>query len=196
MAHRVFFLLGETAEYRTVPAAGYSLIFGGNKMKKLSLSLAAITAVSLAAPMAVSAGGYGAAGCGLGAVVFGSKPGMIQVLAATTNGTFASQTFGITTGTSECGGGAIKVQSEQKIYAYNNFGQLQQEIAQGRGERLQTLAYLMGCDSKAVDAFGAAAQKNYSQIFSGKTVDSDVMLERVRSAVQSDAAVASQCSAL
>jgi hypothetical protein len=45
------------------------------------------------------------------------------------------------------------------------FGQLQKEIAQGRGERLQTLAYLMGCDAKAVDAFGAAAQKNYGTIF-------------------------------
>jgi hypothetical protein len=166
-------------------------------MKKVTgISLAVAFAATLAVPASVSAGGYGAAGCGLGAVVFGSKPGMIQVLAATTNGTFYSQTFGITTGTSECGGGAIKVEAEQKVYAYNNFTQLQKEIAQGRGERLQTLAYLMGCDSKAVDAFGAAAQKNYSQIFSGKTVDSDVMLERVRSAVQSDAAVASQCSAL
>lgn len=189
-------MLGETAEYRTVPAAGYSLIFGGNKMKKLSLSLAAITAISLAAPMAVSAGGYGAAGCGLGAVVFGSKPGMIQVLAATTNGTFASQTFGITTGTSECGGGVVKVQSEQKIYAYNNFGQLQQEIAQGRGERLQTLAFMMGCNAKSVDKFGAVAQKNYSQIFADNKTDSELMLERLRSAAQSDATLASSCSAL
>ncbi len=165
-------------------------------MKKTTTTLAILFAASMAAPAAVSAGGYGSAGCGLGAVVFGSKPGLIQVLAATTNGTFYSQTFGITTGTSECGGGVVKVQAEQKVYAYNNFGQLQKEIAQGRGERLQTLAYLMGCDAKAVDAFGAAAQKNYSAIFSDKSVDSDAMLERVRSAVQSDAAVASQCSAL
>ncbi|AFM13916.1 DUF3015 domain-containing protein [Turneriella parva] len=165
-------------------------------MKKSTTTIAILFAASMAAPAAISAGGYGAAGCGLGAIVFGSKPGMIQVLAATTNATFYSQTFGITTGTSECGGGVVKVQAEQKVYAYNNFGQLQKEIAQGRGERLQTLAYLMGCDAKAVDAFGAAAQKNYSAIFSDKSVDSDAMLERVRSAVQSDAAVASQCSAL
>jgi hypothetical protein len=190
------FLLAETGGECTLSLTGYSLIFGGNKMKKLSLSLAAITAVSLAAPMAVSAGGYGAAGCGLGAVVFGSKPGMVQVLAATTNGTFGSQTFGITTGTSECGGGLIKVQAEQRVYAYNNFTQLQQEIAQGRGERLQTLAFMMGCNANSVDKFGAVAQKNYSQIFADGKTDSDLMLERLRSAVRSDAAVASQCSAL
>ena len=165
-------------------------------MKKSTTTLAILFAASMAAPAAISAGGYGSAGCGLGAIVFGSKPGMIQVLAATTNATFYSQTFGITTGTSECGGGVVKVHAEQKVYAYNNFGQLQKEIAQGRGERLQTLAYLMGCDAKAVDAFGAAAQKNYGVIFSDKSVDSDAMLERVRSAVQLDAAVASQCSAL
>jgi len=164
--------------------------------KTFKLVLASVAAVTLSAPVAISASGYGAAGCGLGAVVFGSKPGMIQVLAATTNGTFYSQTFGITTGTSECGGGVVKVQAEQKVYAYNNFGQLQKEIAQGKGERLQTLAYLMGCDANAVEGFGATAQKNYSQIFGDKNADTDLMLERVRSAVKSDAAVASQCSAL
>ena len=164
--------------------------------KSLSLSLAAAAVLSLTVPSAVSAGGYGAAGCGLGAVVFGSNPGMIQVLAATTNGTFASQTFGITTGTSECGGGVVKVQSEQKIYAYNNFGQLQKEIAQGRGERLQTLAYLMGCNAKTVESFSTVAQKNYGNIFAGETTDSDVMLDRVRAAAKSDAVLSAQCSAL
>jgi hypothetical protein len=164
--------------------------------KSISISLAFAATLSLAAPMAVSANGYGAAGCGLGAIVFGSKPGIVQVLAATTNGTFASQTFGITTGTSECGGGAIKVQAEQKVYAYNNFGQLQKEIAQGRGERLQTLAYLMGCNAKTVETFSTVAQKNYSQIFSDKATDSEAMLSRIRTAAQSDAVLASQCSAL
>ena len=165
-------------------------------MKKSTTTIAILFAASMAAPAAISAGGYGSAGCGLGAIVFGSKPGMIQVLAATTNATFYSQTFGITTGTSECGGGVVKVQSEQKIYAYNNFGQLQKEIAQGRGERLQTLAYLMGCNAKTVESFSSVAQKNYGSIFAGETTDSDVMLDRVRAAAKSDAVLSSQCSAL
>jgi hypothetical protein len=151
--------------------------------------------ISLIAPTAISAG-YGSAGCGLGAVVFGSKPGMIQILAATTNGTFASQTFGITTGTSECGGGVVKVQSEQKIYAYNNFGQLQKEIAQGKGERLQTLAYMMGCNANTVDKFSSVAQQNYGQIFADQKTDSDIMLNKIRAAALADAALSSQCTAL
>jgi len=37
---------------------------------------------------------YGTAGCGPGSMAFWNKPGIIQVLAATTNGTFGTQTFG------------------------------------------------------------------------------------------------------
>lgn len=165
-------------------------------MKKIIVSIAALATLTLVAPASISAGGYGAAGCGLGALAIGPKPGMMQVLAATTNWTFGTQTFGITTGTSECGSGAIKVQAEQKAYAYNNFGQLQKEIAQGRGERLQTLAFLMGCGAKSVDSFSAIAQKNYAQIFSEKTTDSDIMLDQIRAAAKSDAHLSAQCSAL
>jgi len=49
----------------------------------------------------VSGQGYGMAGCGIGSIVFADKPGMIQIIAATLNGTAGSQTFGITSGTSK-----------------------------------------------------------------------------------------------
>ena len=39
-------------------------------------------------------GTYGTAGCGLGSMAFGNQKGFIQVLAATTNGLFGTQTFG------------------------------------------------------------------------------------------------------
>src|SRR5205823_3826374 len=47
-------------------------------------------------PAATGKSTYGLAGCGLGSMLFGDQKGMIQILAATTNGTFGSQTFGIT----------------------------------------------------------------------------------------------------
>src|SRR4051812_6327755 len=46
--------------------------------------------------------GYGLAGCGLGSVVFGPKPGMVQVAAATTNNYIVPQTFAISSATSNC----------------------------------------------------------------------------------------------
>src|SRR5262245_22752963 len=63
--------------------------------------------------------GYGAAGCGLGSVFFGSKPGFIQVLAATTNGTSGNQTFGITSGTSNCDTGSGGSASAKVFIAAN-----------------------------------------------------------------------------
>src|SRR5438309_10501086 len=45
---------------------------------------------------------YGLAGCGLGSMIFGDQKGAIQILAATTNSTFGTPTFGISSGTSNC----------------------------------------------------------------------------------------------
>src|SRR5512138_978635 len=52
-------------------------------------------------------GVYGTAGCGLGSMAFGNQKGAIQILAATTNSLFGTQTFGITSGTSNCGEAAV-----------------------------------------------------------------------------------------
>jgi hypothetical protein len=42
-------------------------------------------------------------GCGLGTIVFEGQNGLVsQTFAVTTNGTFGNQTFGITSGTSNC----------------------------------------------------------------------------------------------
>ena len=50
----------------------------------------------------MSGQGYGMAGCGLGSILFGAKPGKIQILSGTTNGIYGNQTFGISSGTSNC----------------------------------------------------------------------------------------------
>ena len=85
---------------------------------------------------------YGAAGCGLGSIVMGKSGN--QVIASTTNGTSGSQTFGITSGTSNC-----VDHHGQKMsltpYIETNQQQLLSEMAKGRGEALAGLAHLMGC---------------------------------------------------
>ena len=116
---------------------------------------------AVVAPKIDNGMGYGAAGCGLGAMVFGSQPGMIQVVAATLNGTFASQTFGITSGTSNCGGGGAA--PTVKAFIEANRDALANDISRGNGETLNNLTQLMGCNNgKEV---GATLQKNYKQIF-------------------------------
>ena len=106
---------------------------------------------------------FGMAGCGLGSIVMGSKGG--QVSAATTNGTGA-QSFGITSGTSNCvAPAAEKAQIEQENFISNNYASLSREAAQGSGETVAAFAGTMGCDRAVFSEFGATLQTNYTKIF-------------------------------
>ena len=165
-------------------------------MKKIfSITGLAAMAGFVFLPMNLSAGGYGAAGCGLGSVVIGSKPGIMQVFAATTNATFGSQTFGITTGTSNCGSGLLSYEMEQNSYMANNFESVQQDIAAGQGEKLNNLAFLMGCSSDSMGKFSSVTQANYDQIFNTNEEQApEYVLYRIKQAVKSDTDLASSCN--
>ena len=153
-------------------------------MRKVIFAVSA--AILLAAPLAAKAGGYGTAGCGLGSMVFGSQPGMIQILAATTNGTFASQTFGITTGTSNCGAMAGGTAST-KAFIDANREALAKDISRGQGETIANLATLAGCSDAS--AVGSALQKNFQAIFPAASVANAQVGDAVISTLKSDAAL-------
>jgi hypothetical protein len=116
-------------------------------------------------------GTYGAAGCGLGSLAFGNQPGAVQILAATTNGLFGTQTFGITTGTSNCGPGLFAMGTKNFVEA--NREAVAKDISRGQGEAIGALAVINHCDSPT--AVGAALQKNFKSIFpSEEAKDEDV----------------------
>ena len=118
----------------------------------------------------VAGQGYGMAGCGLGSIVFGDKPGMVQIFAATSNGIYGNQTFAITSGTSNCGESGRTAQVEQFINV--NKVALEKEVVRGQGESLSSLSHLMGCQN--LD-FTTQMSKNYSRGFpNGKTSSSDL----------------------
>ncbi len=130
---------------------------------------------------------YGTAGCGLGSIVFGNKPGIVQVLAATTNGTFGSQTFGISTGTSNCKDTAPSTASA-KAFIQANREAVAKDIARGQGETISNLTALAGChDDKAV---GAALQKDFAQIFPTEKVTDIQVSDSVVSMLQAHAELA------
>ncbi len=111
--------------------------------------------------MSAFAGNYGEAGCGLGSVVMG-KDGN-QVLASTTNDTSGTQTFGISSGTSNCvDGGTVAINREVPMFIEVNRIALAKDSARGQGETLAGLAQLMGCQEHA---FGHAMKANYDAIF-------------------------------
>jgi len=114
-------------------------------------------------------------GCGLGKLAWHdySHPKSIapQVLMATTNGTFGSQTFGISSGTSGCtNDGHIIAEHKVNVFASMNFENLSQEMAQGHGEHLTSLAMLMGVPVELHPDFFAMTQRQYkSLVKSGAT---------------------------
>jgi hypothetical protein len=145
-------------------------------MKRLLMLAVAVTfAVGPVAPaLAVNPGSsaYGdGPGCGLGAQIFNEKNILHQVLAATTNGSFGTQTFGITTGTLGCSNNGKFVSNEHAtMFANLNFDNLSQEMAQGGGEHLASLATLMGVPAEQQPAFFAMTQEKYASLIqSGET---------------------------
>lgn len=114
---------------------------------------------------------YGTAGCGLGAMVFGDKRGPLQIIAATLNGTAGSQTFGMSTGTSNCGPSAFS-QAEAKAFIDNNAVALENDVVRGQGETLSTLSKIMKCDEAVL---GTTLKNNYKSIYSSGTSSEKVM---------------------
>ena len=135
-----------------------------NKMKITMISLAFL-GFALGGMSTAAAEGYGTAGCGLGSVLIESG-GFMQVFAATTNGSSYSQTFGITSGTSNCvEKGVVKIDKEQEVFVETNLDALQADMAAGGGEYLNGLATLMGCEESVWADVGSLAQANYSSVF-------------------------------
>jgi hypothetical protein len=139
------------------------------KMRKnLVAAQLAMTFICVQGGAAFAVGAWGdGPGCGLGQLVFASQPKAIthQVLGATTNGTFGSQTFGISTGTSGCTSNGQIVKNEQaNVFASLNFENLSQEMAQGQGEHLASLATLLGIPAEQQPAFFSLTQEKYAAL--------------------------------
>jgi Protein of unknown function (DUF3015) len=120
-------------------------------------------------------------GCGLGKLAWADAQGkrkvVQQVLAATTNGTFGSQTFGISSGTSGCtNDGIVKNDQKVPVFASVNFENLKQEMAQGHGEFLASLATLLGVRADRKSEFFALMQERYTTLFkSAETTPSEML---------------------
>ena len=107
-------------------------------------------------------------GCGVGTIIFKDtkdQSTLIQVVAMTVNGTFMN-TFGVTTGTSECKQPSKAVRNERlNEFVHANLDELARDISAGKGETLSTVAELMGVPAGDRDAFNSKLQANFQQIF-------------------------------
>ncbi|HEX4047255.1 MAG TPA: DUF3015 family protein [Elusimicrobiota bacterium] len=148
----------------------------------------------LVAALGLAAGASAAqndAGCGLGAQLFKENRPVDQILAATTNGTFGTQTFGITTGTLGCtSGGLIKTAQERRVFTAANFAALQQELAAGSGQYEASLAALTGCRA---EPFAAFAKARYEKLIPSAKTTSDELLNNIDKELLADPSMAKAC---
>jgi hypothetical protein len=108
---------------------------------------------------------YGRAGCGLGSIIIKDN-GIMQIFAATTNGTSGNQTFGITSGTSNCvEDGVVTANREQEAFVEENMAYLRRDMATGGGEYLAAFGDLLGCEETVGPALGTFAKDHYDTVF-------------------------------
>jgi hypothetical protein len=105
-------------------------------------------------------------GCGLGKELWANANNQksigVQVLAATTNGTSGTQTFGISSGTSGCtNNGTLFSEYKVTVFASANFNNLSQDMARGGGEHLASLAQLLNIPEENRAEFYTLSQTRY-----------------------------------
>ena len=116
-------------------------------------------------------------GCGLGSLLIQNQNStVLQALAATTNGTSGNQTFGITSGTSNCSKPNNFVSNDKlNKFVTENMDELALDISAGKGETLSTVAKLMNVEDTT--AFSAKLQANFSNIYTNENVTSAVVID-------------------
>lgn len=166
-------------------------------MRKLAILASAVVLLGLGAANVEAANmnpsTYGTAGCGLGSLIFQDDPGLVQVLAATTNGTLGSQTFGISTGTLNC----VDKRSTGRraaLFVEANREALVKDVSRGSGETVVGLSAIMGCSDATVVA--TSLQSNFSTIFLSEPSSTDHVTDAILETLKNDTAVASSCTQL
>ena len=128
---------------------------------------------------------YGASGCGLGSIIFGAKPGIAQVTAASTN-TLGMQTFAITSGTANCD--SIDDHETLDSFVTMNREALAKDAARGSGETIATLTAIAGCADPV--SVGRTLKRSYARIFPGPRALPEQIARTIRSLLKADAALA------
>ena len=139
--------------------------------KGLSVALVVVAFVGAQASMVLATGITDTGpGCGLGKEVWKNDPhtdniGKQMLISTTNNPIIPLQAFAITTGTLGCkNSGKFWVEEKVNMFASANFESLSQEMAQGQGEHLASLATLMGVPADHQGMFFAMAQERYASL--------------------------------
>lgn len=159
-------------------------------LKRVLLVSMAVVFASMQASlaMAASAGTPDTGpGCGLGKLAWQNYPNPktkgVQVMMATTNA-WGFNTFAISSGTSGCtDDGRWWAENKVFMFAEANANALAQEMAQGSGEHLASLATLLGVPQEQHPTFFAMTQERYTVLTSGGELSGVAMMKALNEAI-------------
>jgi hypothetical protein len=121
-------------------------------------------------------------GCGLGSMLIShNNDTLIGNLAMTfLNGTFGTQTFGISTGTSECDRPTHFVKNERlQEFVVANMDNLAKDIVVGKGETLDSFAELLNIPVEQRPAFYAKLHDSFMKIFTSEKVQMAEVIDNI-----------------
>jgi hypothetical protein len=158
-------------------------------MSKKVLMLSVAVLFGMQAGFAMATNPDTGPGCGLGKILWADhvhqKNIAPQVLMATTNGT-GMNTIAISSGTSGCtNDGKIMAEHKATVFTAANFENLSQDMAQGRGEHLASLATLMGVPADHQGEFFAMIQTRYTALIRGGEASPVAMVKAINDAIAS-----------
>lgn len=150
-------------------------------MKKRISLLLFISLIGVPVSFAADSG----TGCGLGSIIWEGQKGILsQLFAGTTNGTSGSQTFGITSGTSNCtNDGIVKTEEQVNVFVAVNLENLREEMAQGKGEYLTSLAELMNIPKEQQASFFAMTQEQFDFLYPKESTTPQELIQNLEQAL-------------
>lgn len=157
-----------------------------------------VVVVASQAGLAMAANPDTGPGCGLGKIAWADfknqKNIAPQVFMVTTNGT-GMNTLAISSGTSGCtNDGQVWASERANVFAAMNFENLTQEMAQGKGEHLASLASLMGIPDEQHPAFFALTQERYTALVQDGEASSVALVKTLNDAVSKSPVLAQAVS--
>ena len=165
-------------------------------LKRMLMASLAVAFVGMQAGLVFAAGTPDTGpGCGLGKISFANYPHAktkgAQVLMATLNG-IGGNTFAISSGTSGCtDDGKWWTEGEKAtMFSELNSDALAQEMAQGRGEHLASLATLLGLPQDQHSAFFAMAQERYTALTNAGELSTVAMVKALNDAISANPVLA------
>jgi hypothetical protein len=122
------------------------------------------------------------AGCGLGTLAISRNTKLMQLFALTTNSSTFTQVLGITSGTSGCSAsGLVQNDKQMQYFVEINHQDIQREMAEGKGEKLQALALLNGCfTDESQSAFAQFSQQNFGKIVTSSSQSASDLVHNMK----------------